>query len=34
MRSKCRHEWVVIGYGGCGWLLLQCTKCGAKEIDA
>lgn len=28
-----RHEYVHVGYGGCGWSLYRCA-CGATEIDA
>ena len=26
------HLWRTVGYGGAGWYLLRCDKCGAKEI--
>lgn len=31
-KARHRHEWHVVGYGGCGWFLLRCL-CGATEID-
>jgi uncharacterized oligopeptide transporter (OPT) family protein len=30
---ECRHDWVARGYGGAGWTLSRCRKCGETEID-
>jgi hypothetical protein len=31
-RSTCSHEWEERGYGGAGWLLVRCSRCGMTEI--
>lgn len=31
--TKCDHDWEAKGYGGAGWALLVCRKCGLREID-
>lgn len=30
-KQRHRHDWVVVGYGGCGWFLWRC-ECGDTEI--
>jgi hypothetical protein len=30
---ECNHDWVARGYGGAGWTLSRCRKCGATEMD-
>lgn len=32
-KPKCNHKWQARGYGGAGWTLSVCTKCGQREID-
>ena len=31
-KPKHRHDWNVIGYGGCGWFLIRCATCGLEDI--
>jgi hypothetical protein len=31
-RSTCSHEWEERGYGGAGWSLVRCSRCGMTEI--
>jgi hypothetical protein len=31
--NPCRHKWEAKGYGGAGWTLIVCTRCGAREIE-
>ena len=31
--NPCQHAWEARGYGGAGWTLSVCKKCGAREID-
>lgn len=31
--QRCHHDWEARGYGGAGWTLSVCKKCGIREID-
>jgi hypothetical protein len=31
--SPCQHVWEEKGYGGAGWTLVRCSRCGASEIQ-
>jgi hypothetical protein len=31
--QRCNHDWEVKGYGGAGWTLSVCRKCGERELD-
>lgn len=31
-KHKHKHTWRIVGYGGAGWYLLRCDKCGGKGI--
>jgi hypothetical protein len=32
-KPECDHDWEAKGYGGAGWTLSVCRKCGQREID-
>jgi hypothetical protein len=31
--NPCEHEWVSSGYGGEGWTLSGCRRCGVRRLD-
>lgn len=31
--KQCDHDWQAKGYGGAGWTLSVCRKCGQREIE-
>lgn len=31
--NRCNHDWMAKGYGGAGWTLSVCKKCGLREVD-